>query len=176
MRQCGDCQLCCELVPVSDINKIANERCQHQRRGRKRCSIYAARPISCQLWSCRWLADPEETAELSRPDRSHCVIDVMPDFIGCRSGDDGEISNMPVVQVWVDPKFPTAHRDPALRRYLAKIGHVTVIRYGARKCILLVPPSLMSNGEWLEREEQPQDSWVEHSAADVMAALAEAHQ
>jgi hypothetical protein len=97
----------------------------------------------------------------------------MPDFIGCRNGDDGEVVNMPVVQVWVDPKFPAAHRDPALRRYLGAIGQIAVIRYGSRKCMLLVPPSMTSDGEWMEREEQPQDSWVEHSAADVLAVMAE---
>lgn len=30
MRKCGDCQLCCRLVPVPTIKKPANVRCAHQ--------------------------------------------------------------------------------------------------------------------------------------------------
>lgn len=78
-RACGDCQLCCKLVPVPELGKKASHRCKHQKFG-VGCAIYRKRPFSCAMWNCRWLTDPE-TNELRRPDRSHYVIDAMPDFV-----------------------------------------------------------------------------------------------
>lgn len=66
-RICGDCQLCCKLMPVEEFDKPANCRCEHQRTG-KGCAIYADRPMSCALWNCRWLVDTE-CAGLPRPER-----------------------------------------------------------------------------------------------------------
>lgn len=80
-RTCGDCQLCCKLLPVRAVGKGANERCRHQRFG-KGCAIYhhPSFPVECRVWSCRWLVDPEAHG-LSRPDRTHYVVDIMPDFL-----------------------------------------------------------------------------------------------
>ena len=61
-RNCGDCQLCCKLVPTKEINKPANTRCKHQKVG-KGCGIYAQRPFSCMVWNCRWLVN-DDTADL----------------------------------------------------------------------------------------------------------------
>ena len=38
-RRCGDCQLCCKLLPVRELSKGASERCRHQRVG-KGCTVY----------------------------------------------------------------------------------------------------------------------------------------
>jgi Fe-S-cluster containining protein len=104
-RQCGDCQLCCKLLPMQpgrrearattalieaglarpdefvgmlpEWTKPAGERCKFQKAG-KGCAVYARRPLGCRLWNCRWLVDAGET---SRPDRAHYVIDIMPDVI-----------------------------------------------------------------------------------------------
>src|SRR5437660_3422800 len=128
-RQCGDCQLCCKLLPMKggdkpqfsetiaqlvelgimtaadaramepDFYKPAGKRCPHQRHG-KGCAIYARRPFGCRFWNCRWLVN-DDTAELSRPDRSHYVIDVSPDFVTLRHDDSGEPDVVSVIQVWV---------------------------------------------------------------------------
>ena len=39
-RQCGDCTLCCRLLPVRSLNKGAGERCKHQSHARG-CKVYA---------------------------------------------------------------------------------------------------------------------------------------
>lgn len=81
-RQCGECTLCCNLLPVRSLDKGANERCKHQR-GLKGCAVYASlERVSpeCRLWSCRWISN-SDTAELRRPDRSHYVIDPSPNYI-----------------------------------------------------------------------------------------------
>lgn len=149
MRQCGGCTLCCKLVPVKEIDKRGGVRCQQQRTG-KGCAIYqrAGFPISCQLWSCRWLSDPS-TAALSRPDRSHYVIDVMADTI-IMTPAGGEPIEMSVLQVWLDPRFPDAHLDPALRSYIDEAGTAALMRWDERRGFVLFPPSVTGSGQWHE--------------------------
>ena len=145
-RQCGGCTLCCKLLPMNSgqdaqatrtaaemikhrmlslqeaasmlktLDKPAGERCPHQRHG-KGCLIYSQRPLGCRVWNCRWLAS-DDTTDLPRPDRAHYVIDVMPGFVTLIDDDTGERHNVEVVQIWVDPKHPDAHRGQALRRYI----------------------------------------------------------
>jgi len=170
MRQCGDCTLCCKLLPVPPLGKKANERCKHQRH--TGCRVYnkrdpliamvagefsrgvdvtASMPPECQLWNCRWLVD--KAGKTSRPDRSHIVIDIVPDFISAVPHDGGPMSHIEVIQCWVDPKYPDAHRDPAFRDYIlqeAQNGKAALIRYSDREAFTLLAPILNSQNEWLE--------------------------
>lgn len=152
MRQCGDCQLCCKLLPVPPLQKAAGERCRHQKFG-KGCAVYhqPGMPPECALWNCRWLVN-DDTADLPRPDRGHYVIDIMPDFITITP--DGEPpQNIQVAQVWIDPKHPEAHRDPALRRWMfrrAQAGVATIVRFNAKEAFVIFPPPFDINGQWHE--------------------------
>ena len=121
-RQCGDCQLCCKLLPVKTLAKGAGVRCGHQR-AHKGCAVYRrpGMPAECALWVCRWLIN-DDAAVLRRPDRAHYVIDVVPDFVTLQEDETGKVQHIQVVQVWVDPGFPDAHRDPALRAWLNRRG------------------------------------------------------
>jgi hypothetical protein len=151
-RHCGDCQLCCRLMPIKEFSKPAGERCQHQKHG-VGCAIYARRPWSCAMWNCRWLVG-DDTADLRRPDRSHYVIDIMPDFVTLVDNDSGERTNIEVVQIWCDPKYPHAHRDPALRAYIDRRGQdgiAAIIRYSELKAFTLFPPSMATDGQWHEQ-------------------------
>jgi hypothetical protein len=125
--------------------KPANERCKYQKHG-KGCAIYAHRPLSCRTWNCRWLVNKAGAG--SRPDRCHFVIDITPDVIGTSQGE------MPVVVVWCDPDYPDAHRDPALRDFLAecaeKNGEAALIRYSAKDAIGLFAPIFNADGKWRE--------------------------
>jgi hypothetical protein len=126
--------LCCRLLPVREIGKGANTSCRFQK-FRKGCTVHgtARMPPACALWSCRWLVN-DDTADLSRPDRAHYVIDLMPDFITLRDNATGTMQNVEVAQVWVDPSHRDAHRDPALRRWMlrrAEQGIATLVRFGA---------------------------------------------
>jgi len=177
-RQCSDCQLCCRLLPVPPLNKKAGERCQHQKFG-KGCAVYdkpgiildgertrmadpkMEMPMACRLWNCRWLVN-DDTADLSRPDRSHYVIDVVPDFITLQDNVTGKRIDVQVVQIWIDPAHPDAHRDPKLRAYLlrrSEEGIAAIVRYDARKAVILFPPSMIGGTPpdgWLRP-----DGWVE---------------
>ena len=86
-RMCGTCSLCCKLLPVRELNKAAGERCRHQK--------FA---IVCAGWNCRWLVN-DDTADLSRPDRSHYVIDSMPDSIRLDPSDGSKPKMFNVIQI-----------------------------------------------------------------------------
>lgn len=173
--ECGSCTLCCRLLPVKGINKPANTRCQHQQTG-KGCRVYhrpeKGFPWECGLWNCIWLQG-DDAMPLRRPDRSHYVIDVMPDYVTAQDSKLGEI-RVPAVQIWCDPKFPDAHRDPELRAWLIRrTGFVGLVRLDSDDGIVLIPPYMMELREWLERR---QGNVVEghHSFDQVLQALGSA--
>jgi hypothetical protein len=173
-RHCGDCQLCCKLLPVRSLKKGANERCKYQRHG-KGCAVYPVlESVSpeCRMWNCRWLVN-NDTADLRRPDRSHYVIDLTPDYITIRNNETGERQHIQVVQIWVDPKFPDAHRDPALRAYLERRGKeniVALVRWSNVKGMVLVPPELSADGKWHEERTGEIDP-TPHTPEQLFAAL-----
>jgi hypothetical protein len=173
-RQCGECTLCCKLLPVRSLDKGAGERCKHQSHARG-CKVYAnlARVSpECRLWSCRWLVN-DDTADLRRPDRSHYVLDIMPDFVTLRD-EAGQAQHVQVIQIWVDPNFPDAHRDPALRAYLerrAQENIIGLVRWDNEKAIALFPPALSSDGQWHEKGSNFR--MEAHSVEEVVHALAE---
>lgn len=190
-RHCGDCQLCCKLLPMSqdghsretaerliagglaaaadfagmirDFDKPAGAKCPYQKH-HKGCTIYRRRPFGCRMWACRWLTG-DDTAELQRPDRTHYVIDESPDFV---TDADDRSKQWPVIQVWVDPSYPDAHRDPALRAYLKRRydeGFLTLVRFDSTRAIILY----IENGQWCEKITNNRMEG-EHSAAEKFAA------
>lgn len=172
MRTCGECTLCCRLTPVAEVNKDAGQRCAHQRMG-KGCAIYDKRPSSCRYWNCRWLADPESTPDLSRPDRSHYVLDIVPDYVTTVNNDTGEKHHVQVVQIWIDPRYPLAHRDPQLRAYLLRLGEegiAAIVRYDSSKAVIIFPPNMATDGKWHEEGDAQVDHRT-HSLKDVAQAL-----
>lgn len=171
-RTCGGCQKCCVLLPVKQIDKSANTRCRHQSHAHG-CRLYNSldMPTSCQIWVCRWLTG-EDTADLSRPDRSNYVVDVGPDFITVRDDDTGETQQIGVVQVWCDPRRREAHRDPALRAYLARRaaeGFAAIVRYSATEAFVLWAPAFTGGRGWVEQHTACRRE--EHTAAQIAAAL-----
>jgi hypothetical protein len=145
-------------LPVRSLDKLAGQRCKHQRFSSKGecCKVYAnlARVSpECRLWSCRYLVN-DDTGDLSRPDRSHYVIDLVPDFVSLRDDATGELQHIQVVQIWVDPKHPDAHRDPALRAYLerrAKDNIIGLVRWNDLEGMAIFPPELSADGQWHEK-------------------------
>lgn len=95
----------------------------------------------------------------------------MPDYVtASREGE--EPMQIPVVQVWVDPRYPDAHRDPGLRSYLARRGEVdgmaALIRYSSSDGFVLFPPALTGGG-WVENHDGI--SGEEHTAAQKLGAI-----
>lgn len=148
-RKCGSCSFCCVVVPIEQpLNKPANVRCQHLRA--KGCGIYAGRSDVCKYWSCVWLFQGD-TMALKRPDIGGYAVDPMLDEIRI----DGQARQ--VIQLWIDPKRPEAHRAPELRAWLEMQfetrGLIALARPGNKAgdpAMLLVPPRLSDTGEWFE--------------------------
>ena len=174
-RECGDCQLCCKLLPVPPLQKKAGQRCKHQSFA-KGCAVYhkPGMPMECAIWNCRWLVN-DDADELSRPDRAHYVIDVMPDFITVLNNETGVKDNIQVAQIWVDPKHPDAHRDPALRRWMfrrAQDGIAALIRYNSKDGLTIFPPPFdAEKGEWHEIMSDQMQSVRTHTLDEMVAAL-----
>jgi hypothetical protein len=195
-RRCGDCQLCCRLLPmkrenkfkadrtlekmiaaglapknaaahmIDDFDKPAGQRCKYQRH-HKGCTVYAKRPFGCRMWSCRWLLG-DDTADLSRPDRTGYVLDAMPDFITLES-EDGQPRTIEVVQIWVDQEHPEAWREPKLLAFLerrAKEGIGALIRRNHRDAVAVFGPGISHDGQWhyvesgsVEEQHTEQSLW-----------------
>lgn len=149
-RVCGNCQLCCQLLPVEELDKPALKRCRHQKHA-KGCSIYAERPLSCAIWNCRWLVD-EATIDLRRPDHSHYVVDIMPDLIQITTP-GGQPQEVEVIVVWLDPAQPLAYRDPALLRFVDRERKPAMVRIGSADAFVMFPPSMTGEG-WVESDSQ----------------------
>jgi hypothetical protein len=174
MRQCGDCNSAASScpsdrsarAPASGANISATTKAARSMRAWPRC-----RP-SAGCGVCRWLAEAD-TADLRRPDRSHYVIDVMPDFVTLRNDETGELEHIQVVQIWVDPRFPDAHREPALRAYLERRAEeriVGLIRFDDTNGFVLFPPKLSSNGQWNEARSSVRTET--HSPEQLLRAMA----
>jgi hypothetical protein len=98
-------------------------------------------------------------------------IDLVPDYITV-SEPGGKPTNVEVVQIWIDPDYPEAHRDPALREYLMKLGErgcAALIRYNEMDAFTLFPPTMMQDRQWHEARNAMHEK--AHSAADKAAAL-----
>lgn len=181
-RQCGDCQLCCKLLPVKDnepwrgapaMDKPAGQKCIYQKH-HVGCTVYGTgkMPACCQMWNCRWVVDTVPR-DIGRPDRVHYVIDIMPDFVTTVS--NGVAQNVQVVQIWVDPRYPDAHRDPALRAWLAKLAeeqHILgMVRYSHRDTMMLLAPSVTEDGEWWEHRQNIVMREHTNTLTEVVSAL-----
>ncbi len=206
LRRCGDCTLCCRLLPMqnadkspytperiakvveemttagmarpadfagmmSDFDKPAGERCPHQRHGAG-CAVYPRRPFGCRIWNCRWLVS-NDTRNLSRPDRTGYVIDIMPDFVTLDPGDGSPRMNLEVVAIWVDQRRPDAwRRDKQLWAYLERRGRegiAALIRFNAHDGLTIFPPGMSSDGRWNEIRGK---GTAQHLDVELIAGLA----
>ena len=146
-RHCGTCTLCCKLLPVRELAKPANTKCQHQ--SRKGCAIYhqpLGFPASCAIWNCGWLAGED----LPRPDRAGWVVDIIPDEVRAHNKDTGEVVLITVRQVWVEPGVDPTH-DPRLRRFAERSAQANaglLLRYGSGRAVMVVAPAMASDGQW----------------------------
>lgn len=145
-RRCGDCTLCCRLLPVKELEKKANTRCEHQ--SRKGCAIYhqLGFPPSCGLWNCAWLGGED----LPRPDRCGWVVDVVPDLIRARNNETGEQQEILVAVVWVEGDRDLTF-DPRLRRYAERCAEknmAVMLRFGSRRAVIVFAPALATDRKW----------------------------
>jgi len=71
-RECGECQVCCELFGIPELNKPNWQKCQHQ--CDKGCGIYPDRPKRCRDFECGWLTGVFGQGVEHRPDKSGVIF------------------------------------------------------------------------------------------------------
>ncbi len=81
-RACGECSLCCTLLRVDELTKLAGVSCIHQDTHGPGCAIHEHRPEVCRGYSCLWLKGGLE--ERDRPDRLGAVLDLRTEGMGSR--------------------------------------------------------------------------------------------
>lgn len=160
MRRCGDCQLCCKVLPTKEIDKPADTRCRHQKHG-VGCAIYERRPMSCRLWLCLWLMGEPVGA---RPDRSRLVVDPLPDYVVAVENATGARQTVPVIQVWCAEHDREAHRDPAFREWLKGTGRPALVRFANKSGLVLQ----WQGDHWYERWSDWKEA--EHTVEQKIAA------
>lgn len=86
-----------------------------------------------------------------------------------KDNDTGKTLAVPVLQIWCNPAYPNAHRDPALRAYLARRGeqdHMAALVRFPSSALFICPPALAPDGQWHEvvsmqdeAEHTPEQKW-----------------
>lgn len=147
-RKCGECSLCCKILPVQDANldKAHGVRCKHQRRGG--CKVYAFRPQKCAQWSCGWLLGIGVDG-LSRPDRAGYIIDPVADYTTV-SWSGRAPFDLPAVVVWTEDRESWMH-DEELKKFFvrwAEQGFSAIVRYSPTLAVCVFPPPL-TDGGWI---------------------------
>jgi len=172
-KRCGQCTLCCTVVPVAEIEKPRNSPCQHLAHGG--CGIYAFRPRSCKTWSCAWLVTPTMNASW-RPDRCHIVIDVMTDHVLVTPHGTGRSEAIEVGQIWLEEGYDhlvASERMDAIVEAAARNHHLAVIiRFADGTCLVRAHASIAADGkDFTGKRSQPVDQ-IEFKRR-VAAALSE---
>jgi len=86
-RTCGECDACCTVMRVDELEKDQWTACEHLRTasgegadsgegggGCGGCGVYAERPESCRRFKCLWLSGLILSSDEDRPDRSGLVL------------------------------------------------------------------------------------------------------
>ncbi|HAP37710.1 hypothetical protein A2574_02555 [Candidatus Shapirobacteria bacterium RIFOXYD1_FULL_38_32] len=78
-NRCGQCTLCCYLLPVRSLNKPANQLCKHCVL-KKGCLIYKDRPKACAGFRCAYHQMEKVSIKL-RPDHCKMIFEKVNDNI-----------------------------------------------------------------------------------------------
>ncbi len=80
MRDCGDCTLCCLLLPVPGVKIGINTNCRFCTH---HCSIHEKRPPICRSFDCEWLLKEDMSEEL-KPNKCNVIFEyINKDSILC---------------------------------------------------------------------------------------------
>jgi len=69
MNKCGECNICCDIFTITELNKDAHVVCKYYD---KECKIYSDRPESCRNFTCEYIKRNWNIR--LRPDRCGIVV------------------------------------------------------------------------------------------------------
>jgi len=75
MAECGECTLCCTLLPIEWLGKPADVICEHCDKG---CMIHETKHHECASFECSWLQSGVDNPDL-RPDRCGVIFEKVDD-------------------------------------------------------------------------------------------------
>ena len=80
LKECGDCNLCCKVYDVEDLEKKAGKMCHNAHKSDDSaggCSIWGLHPKTCQDFKCLWIKHDDMNG-LWRPDVAGFVLRLEP--------------------------------------------------------------------------------------------------
>lgn len=113
LRQCSGCTLCCRVLGVKEIKKPPLAECEHCHIFG--CSIYSTRPKECEEFDCLWLTD-NSLPENLKPSNSHVVLSDLAHDLKLEGVEPTEKTLI----VHIDPDFPDAYKQGAMKDFLNK--------------------------------------------------------
>jgi hypothetical protein len=172
-RSCGTCNLCCELLSISEVETPRSVLCKHWTL-EKHCSIYACRPDACRDFFCNWLLI-ETLGPEWQPERSRIVLQslALPD------GHQG-------LSAHVDPNFPDQWLSPPFypqlkawaekaQRHTKAVGPIYfVIAEIHRRKFLILPDRELDLGEFEEHNQIEIERRLSNGRIELLARKREA--
>jgi Fe-S-cluster containining protein len=76
MNKCGDCNACCKVAAIEELDKPAGVLCKYYDNG---CTIYDTRPEACRNFQCLYLQ--QSIPEKYRPDNVGVMFEKPPGFL-----------------------------------------------------------------------------------------------
>jgi Fe-S-cluster containining protein len=128
-RECGSCNLCCDILEVTAVEKPMGELCRHWQTGTG-CTIYDRRPQMCRSFSCAWLQG--HLTEEWYPEKSGMVVHFSQDAVNVQVDTD-------YPDRWREEPYFSKLREWSLNgiRATGKPGYATLVIVGADKFLIL---------------------------------------
>lgn len=143
---CEECDLCCRLIAVPEIDKPRDFACRHlvtSSKGGGCCGLYPDQPESCKLFYCgfrasQYLPEYQRMPASMRPDRCGVVI--------------GPIDEKDPKKLYlnVDPARPNSWQNPEVLEYIKKYirnGIEVTLYVGDNSAIFKIGRKTVRTGE-----------------------------
>jgi hypothetical protein len=169
-RECGKCSLCCKLLRVLELDKAANQWCQHCKPGHGGCAIHDARPQICRGYFCGWMLS-RGVGDDWYPLTCHMILSL------------AKIGGVQTVTVTVDGSYPLVWREPHYHQQLRALAlrglkvddpdrvHVVQVRVDNRVWVVLPNRDVeITSGSYIVKIAAPGEWEVEQFPDSAAAA------
>lgn len=153
-RECGPCQLCCEVMSIHETQKPPRTRCPNQ--CATGCAIYDQRPPSCAGFLCLWRQGWGKSHQ--RPDQLGFVL-TLADFPRLAEIVGSDLRQVIALRGMTDEAVQTPQARAVLASFVRAGTAVTVVSpshfvlYGPK-----IPQGQALSAEQRERLERQSDS------------------
>jgi hypothetical protein len=123
-RECNECQSCCQVIGVKELDKPIFIKCVNQ--CETGCNIYENRPEACKQYYCLYLIGALKGDKSNRPDNLGMIFDLRP---------EGPIDTIGAWEVFEDALEQPKVKELIKNLLLQTGGKVPVIvrRYNSKK-------------------------------------------